>query len=235
MGEEPRTLEYNYKFTLDDGVCKEFHIRLDRRSLRFQGQERSEYPDWTRLSNSQCPNCPLTEDRHPRCPIAENLVDVIDFFKDRLSTEKVTLEVASEARTYVSRTPISPAVSALIGLHMVTSGCPILDKMKPMTQTHLPFSTLRESLYRTLAMYMLAQHFRLRKGLKPDWEMKGLPAFVQEIHGVNAGFCERLGSVCPADANLNAVIRLDSFADSSSYQVEEDELDHLAESFTAHF
>lgn len=235
MGGEADILEYHYKFVFPDGDAKDFCVRLDAGSLRIRSDERDGSPDWTRLSCEQCPNCPLTEDAHPRCPVAESLVGVIDFFKDRLSIETVTLEVSTGPRTYSGETPLAKGVSSLIGLHMVTSGCPILGKLKPMVRTHLPFPTLQETHYRMLAMYMLAQYFRMRKGEKPDWVMEGLVPMVNEIRDVNRSFCARLKSFCQEDASLNAVIRLDCFADSSSLVVEEDRLDRIGESFDAFF
>ncbi|MFC1679596.1 DUF6901 family protein [Elusimicrobiota bacterium] len=228
------TLEYHYKFTFPDGSAQDFCVRLDARSLRIRDEVGSDPPGWTRLGCCQCPNCPLSEDVHPFCPVAKSLVGVIDFFKDRLSIETVSLEVSTEARAYRRDTPLAKGVSSLIGLHMVTSGCPILGKLKPMVRIHLPFPMLPETHYRMLAMYMLAQHFRMTKGKEPDWELKGLIPMLNEIRDVNMSFCSRLKAICPEDASLNAVIRLDCFADSSSVQVEDERLDLISESFDAY-
>jgi len=227
-------IEYRYEFTFPGGEKHRFEVKLDKGSLLLRGEPAAGPPDWTRLSFQQCPNCPLTEDSHPRCPVAERLVPVIEFFKDRISTEVVRLEVHTEARTYVREIPLAKGVSSLMGLFMVSSGCPILGKFKPMVRTHLPFATGPETTYRTLGMYLLAQYFRARKGLEPDWEFRGLVDIIREVGEVNSSFCQRLKAVCAEDASLNAVIRLDCFADSSSLLVQDDLLNGVAESFDAH-
>lgn len=236
MGSEPpKPLDYRYRFSMPDGKVKEFKLRLDGATLRLESPPGGAMPEWTRLSHRQCPNCPLSEDRHPRCPVAVNLVEVIEFFKDLRSSEQVGVEIVSDARAYFKRVPIAVGISALIGITMVTSGCPILDKLKPMVRTHLPFATLEETLYRMVGMYMLLQHFRAKRGEEPDWELKGFLALVEDIRKVNKSFCERLYSVCRADSNLNALVHLDCFVDSSAFQIERKGLAGIEKLFDAYF
>ena len=89
-----------YQFRFDDGSEHELRVELDRATLSMRGPARVMWPDWTRLSYKQCPNCPLDESTHPHCPIARNMVEVVDFLKDRLSYEPVEVSVEVEGRTY---------------------------------------------------------------------------------------------------------------------------------------
>ena len=196
-------------------------------------EPRADYPEWTRLGHVQCPNCPLKEATSPQCPVAARLTDVIEFFKDSVSNDKVTIEIKTSARTYLKEADLSTGISALMGLYMATSGCPILDKLKPMVTTHLPFATLKETLYRLLSNYMLAQYFRARNGKKPDLEMKGFMAMVQEIGAVNKAFCKRLYSICKEDAPLNAVVHLNAFTDSAGFLTAKTSLSNLEKTFHA--
>ncbi|MFX8692384.1 hypothetical protein ABTM44_17715, partial [Acinetobacter baumannii] len=66
-------------------------------------------------------------------------------------------------------------------------------------------------MYRTLSMSLMAQYFRQRRGLKPDWDMERLLDLFEEIRLVNRAFCQRLYAACTKDANVNALIHLDSF------------------------
>jgi len=231
-----KTLDITYKFTLPDGQTKEFQVNLDPETLALKREERADLPEWTQLTHQQCPNCPLKPADSPRCPTAVALVDVIDSFKDSLSSVVADVEIVTEARTYKKHAPLSAGVSGLIGLVMSTSGCPILDKLKPMVREHLPFATLKESLYRFLSMYTLAQFLKgwKGKGQGPDLEMKGLMAFLEDLRTVNRAFCSRLYAVCRKDASLNALVHLDCFADNTQFFLKRKGLDDLARYFHAH-
>ncbi|MBI3300165.1 MAG: hypothetical protein HYZ75_18515 [Elusimicrobia bacterium] len=229
----PTTLDILYRFNLPDGRVKEFPVRLDPDTLTLQNEPPKELPEWTDLSYQQCPNCPLKDT--PRCPTAVALVEVIDFFKDSLSSEQAEVEIVTEARTYRKKAPLAAGVSGLIGLVMSTSGCPVLGKLKPMVREHLPFASLKESLYRFLSMYMLAQGLRAWKGLTPDWEMNGMIKLLEDLRTVNRAFCQRLYAICRKDASLNALVHLDCFADNTAFFLKRKGLDELARYFTAHF
>lgn len=227
------SLRIRYAFNLRNGGIKEFDVALDE-SLRLIPKKRKSYPEWTKLSHHQCPNCPLKESEHPRCPIAANLVDVVRFFKDSISWEEADIEITTEARQYRKQTTLQRGISSLLGIYMVTSGCPIMDKLKPMVKTHLPFATPQETMYRAISMYLLAQYFLYRRGRKPDWKLAKLLKTYEAIRIVNRKFTERLGSTGIQDASLNAVIRLNVFADLATMALEEKGLDDIERLFQAY-
>ena len=145
-------IQFHYKFIFPNNIVKTFEVELDGQTLAVQTAPKDSYPEWTRLSHRQCTNCPLREETHPRCPVAQNLVDIIEFFKHVVSHEEVNVEISTDARTYKKRTAVQNALSSLIGIYMVTSGCPILDKLSPLVGTHLPFASLEEPAYRAISM-----------------------------------------------------------------------------------
>ncbi len=61
-----------------------------------------------------------------------------------------------------------------MGIYMVTSGCPVMGKLKPMVKFHLPFASGEETSYRMVTMYLLAQFFKYKNGKEPDWDLKNL-------------------------------------------------------------
>lgn len=207
-----QTIGIHYRFSLPEGQLQEFQIRLRRDTLALVPQERSDFPAWTRLTHQQCSNCPLRPETHPRCPVAANLVDVVEAFKDLRSYEETGVEITTELRTFRKRVPLQDGLSALVGIYMVTSGCPILDKLRPLVHTHTPFGSLEETTYRAVAMYWLAQWFLRQRGQEPDWELEGLAKIYQEIVTVNSCFHLRILDVHVADAGLNALIQLDCYA-----------------------
>ncbi len=171
---QKKTISFHYKFSLSDGDIREFGLELDSETLSLVRKEKEFYPEWTRLPYHKCPNCPLSDAQHMHCPIAANLVDLVEFFKDSISHEEVDVEITTETRRYVKHTSLQSGISSLIGIYMVTSGCPVMDKLRPMVRTHLPFATGEEAMYRTLSMYLLAQYFLYKRGQKPDWDFEKL-------------------------------------------------------------
>jgi len=83
------TITYQYRFTFKNGVEKTFTVHFNAQTLDLLQAPKDAYPDWTNLDYQQCLNCPLDPDKRFHCPIAINLVDMIDFFKDFPSFEQV--------------------------------------------------------------------------------------------------------------------------------------------------
>lgn len=227
-------LSFHYKFTLSDGNFREFDVELNSETLSLARKEKGSYPEWTWLPYHKCPNCPLSDAQHPRCPIAANLVDLVEFFKDSISYEEVDVEISTEARRYVKRTTLQSGISSLIGIYMVTSGCPVMDKLRPMVRTHLPFATVEETMYRVLSMYLLAQYFLYKRGQQPDWDMEKLTEIYEEIRTVNKSFCQRLSGTHIKDAILNAVVTLNAFADLTNFSLRRKNLAQIGRLFHAY-
>jgi heterodisulfide reductase subunit C len=222
-------ITYNYKFIFNNRVEKEFNIELDRVTFNLIQKEDKVCPEWTKLSCFKCPNCTLN-DQYELCPIAVNMVDVVDYFSNFVSHEPVEVIVTAQERKYIKRVNLQHGVSSLIGIYMVTSGCPILEKLKPMVRFHLPFATIEETKYRAISMYLLAQYFLYQRGIQPDWDLKKLAETYENIRVVNENFCKRLRTIEGKDANLNAVVVLDIFADSVNFSIDSrmvDDLDYL--------
>jgi len=85
---------------------------------------------------------------------------------------------------------------------------PILNKLRPMLATHLPFMSSEESTYRTVSMYLTAQYFLHKSGQPADWELKHLLDLLKECRATNSGYCGRLRSLGIGDAALNALALL---------------------------
>ncbi|MBI5242618.1 MAG: hypothetical protein HY922_02910 [Elusimicrobia bacterium] len=215
-----KTISITYRFTLDNGSVRDFPVYLDRPTLHGIPQMRDSWPDWTRLTFLRCPNCPLSEDMSPRCPVAAHVVDLADAFKDYFSTEQAQVDIIGEVRTLSKRASLSEGVSSVLNLYMMTSGCPIMDKMRPNVRTYLPFATIDETIFRTLAMYMLAQHFVARRGGRGDWHLEHFAEMIEDVRTVNRAFCQRLSHTSLKDVNINAVVHLDCFAELTTHVVQ---------------
>ena len=209
-------------------------MELEKPGLNMRSKRPAALPDWTRLSHHKCSNCPLSEDRHSHCPIAVNLVGVVGAFADVISHQEVDVVVTTESRKYSARVNVTHAVGSLIGIFMATSGCPIMDRLKPMVLTHLPFPTTEESIYRSIAMYLMAQYFRFKNGLGADWNLEKLPEFFEDINLVNQSFVKRLTSFVERDASLNAVVLLNCFAMAAKRIIAHERFEEVEQLFEAH-
>jgi uncharacterized protein DUF6901 len=208
-------MKIEYRFVFANGQEEHFAVRLDPETLAYLPDASAEPPAWTRLENQKCRICPLKEADSPHCPVAVNLEPVLSKFVDHLSYENVDVVVGTEAREYRKKISLQKGISAIFGLIMATSGCPVLDKLRPMVLTHLPLADIEETRYRAISMYLFAQFFRERKGLPPDWNLKGLGKIYADIGALNRDFIRRLHTIEMKDANFNALVGLDCFCLSS--------------------
>ncbi len=213
MNNPEATITYNYRFLFSNGEDKRFILVLDKKTLNLVNPVKTApYPRWTELKTFKCPNCPLEEKKNKYCPLAVNIIELIDFFRTYISYTEVEVIVDTEVRRYSKHTSLQKGISSLMGIYMVTSGCPIMEKLKPMVRYHLPFATLEETNYRAISMYLLVQYFLYRKGGNPDWDLVKLANIYSEIKSVNVNICRKLNELKIEDAVLNAIVNLDYFA-----------------------
>jgi hypothetical protein len=212
-------LRYVYRFQFGDGTRKDFEIELDRRTLELIPPYNRPKPNWTRLKYSQCANCPLPDDV-AYCPVAVNLSNLVEAFKDAYSYEHTHVTVEVPERTYENQTTIQKGLSSILGIYMVTSNCPIMDHLRPMVRFHLPFASSNETVYRAVSMYLTRQYFIWRNGGRPDWELKELDQLYKAVAEVNRGMSERLRNASTADANVNAVIILFTLGELVDHSLE---------------
>lgn len=232
--DEAGLLVISYRFRFADGVERVFVVQLDRETLALRPQPRRTWPEWTNLDYYQCANCPLSIAEHPRCPVAANMVDLIETFRDSISFEDVHVRVETKARVYEKQTSLQRGLAALMGIFMVTSGCPIMNRLRPMVDSHLPFATPDESMYRFMTSYLLGQYFIAKNGGTPDWEYRGFLLLLEEIRRVDIGFSRRLQELRIKDASLNALIILNLFGEMAEMAVTGDEMARIERIYMAH-
>jgi len=231
--EKAETILIRYKFQFEDKTEKHFDIVLNAKTLEVLHTPGMSQPEWTRLSYHQCVNCPLG-DSVRYCPVALNISHLIDEFKFAASYDKTWVVVETAERTYASETTVQNGLSAILGIYMVASNCPVMDYLRPMVRFHLPFATAQETVFRAVSMFLIAQYFRLHKGLSPDWTLEKLVDIYKEVGKVNKGMWNRLSNASSFDANVNALIVLNTFGDALRYSIKKD-LEDLAPLFSHYF
>ena len=207
---EPLRILYDFKFPTAVGTS--FEILLDKQALSLISDQERERPEWARLEFHQCSNCPLNKTLLPYCPIAQNMSMVMREFKDTTAADKVTVTVSVKERQYVKVTSMQEGLSPLLGIIMTTSGCPIMEPLKPMVRYHLPFASLDETVFRMTTMYFMAQYLRSQSGKQPEWGLEGLARIYSEVKKLNKDFGQRMIAASQSDANVRALVKLNVFA-----------------------
>ncbi|MCF7792748.1 MAG: hypothetical protein K9N09_02180 [Candidatus Cloacimonetes bacterium] len=228
---EDLILDFKYHIIDVNGNQKDFKIQVDAKTLSIIPKETEDLPEWSLLEFKQCPNCSLNSEEVKYCPVAKNLFPIMEFFKDSVSFEDSVFVLETKNRNYSKHTSLQQGVSAMIGIIMATSGCPILSKLKPMVRFHLPFASPQETLYRAMSMYLVQQYFKNKKGEEPDWELEGLIKIYEKVHDVNLAFFKRLSYLKGKDANVNSLIILDNFANYVNFSIDRSKLSSIEELF----
>ncbi|SRR5712692_1575217 len=216
---QPDMLKFAYKFKYDNGTEKDFEIHLDPKTLDLILEKRSSKPEWTKLKYEQCENCPLSDDV-VYCPVAVSLSNIVDAFKDATSFDTASVVVETPERNYMKHATLQKGLSSLVGVVMATSGCPVMDKLRPMARFHLPFATQLETFYRVLSMYLTAQLFLKNSGKDPDWDLTKLVEIYKNVSQVNKGMSRRLSAASNKDANVNALVILHAIGEAIPYFIE---------------
>jgi hypothetical protein len=226
-------LKIQYEIGFKNGRKKSFSLDLDPETLELVPTPRDSFPEWAKLGSCKCKNCPLGSEIL-YCPVMANLADVAECFRKDISYEEVHVTIRTPPRNYQREISLQDALRSIFGIYMVTSGCPILDKLRPMVRMHLPFATIQETAYRALSMYVLAQFFIQKKGGTPNWTLDGLGEIYQAIEIVNQGLHERLVKADFNDACLNAIGNLNCYAQFTQMFLEPGQLEKIEKLFAAY-
>lgn len=229
MSDLMRKLSYNFEF--EDGTKKSCDVYLEPKTLQIVRQTKKTPSEWTELNNFECNHCPLDKNEFKYCPVAVSLEELIEFFSNRTSFERVKVTVQTEERSYYKETDIQSAVGSFIGIIMPSSGCPILAKLRPMLRFHLPFATIEETEFRVFATYSLAQFLRHKNGKEPDWELKSLGKLYDDIQKINSNVASKIAKLEKQDASINSVIVLNNFASSVSMNLDDEDFSQLEQLF----
>jgi hypothetical protein len=227
-------MEYTYEFFFENGRKETFTLSLNDETLLLDPLPVESEEEWMALDFNRCSVCTLDPSHHKHCPVAHNLSHVLSHFRNDISHETVTTRVTFSERITEKNGPLEACVSSLMGLIMATSGCPVLDVLRPMAYTHLPFSNEKETTFRAVCAYLTAQAIRKSQGLDPEWDINNVAGIYTGISKLNADFTERMRSLNSQDAILNAVITLDIFAQLSSFALPGDWVNEVKGVFTAY-
>jgi hypothetical protein len=148
---------------------------------------------------------------------------MVNFFKDTTSFKKTTVYVKTKDRAYVKKCSIQEGLFPIFGLIMATSGCPHMEFLKPLARFHLPFSNVEETFFRVSSTYLLKEYLQKKKNNSNDEiSLDGLLKCYSEVEVINQGILDRISSISEVDANKNALIILNSFAQIIGIKLSDD-------------
>ncbi|MBT3310354.1 MAG: hypothetical protein HN382_12620 [Gammaproteobacteria bacterium] len=226
-------MEIEYIFRFSKGRIEQFNLQFDDEDLSLQSGlgEVSEEP-WMVLSNHQCKGCSLDQQTSPLCPVAANLGGMIRPFKEEISHTEVEVEVLFRERKISKCCDLQQGIRSMMGLVMATSGCPLLDKLRPMAYLHQPFSTMDETLFRSVSSYLMAQFLHPSDNQQHNFDLEGVRQLFNDITLTNESFALRIQSIGGRDANINALLGLDIAVKIGGMSVDSDWLEKVKPLFS---
>jgi hypothetical protein len=203
-------------------------VDVNRGEPRF----RSALPNWTQLEHFKCENCPHQTGTLTHCPVAVDLLEVIDALGKIRSTTRVQAIVKLDHREVHAEVDAQTAIQSLLGLVMGSSRCPILGRFHGLAHFHLPFATGEETILRGIFAHLFREFLQAKSGGPGtiDTKLEGLIQFYKEVQVVNRGLVDRFRSASESDASLNAVVNFFSLS-----VLVEISLDEYLEKFDALF
>ncbi len=199
----------HYRFEFDPQTVIEFAI--DEQSDTSYEENLTEVPEWMRLDRYRCEGCPLDPSSRTTCPAAMAMKPVVEAFSHKISYEDVKVTVEQHDVRIEAQTTMQNAVRSLLGLLLALSSCPVVGRLRPMAQFHLPFGTREHTVFRAIGMYLTAQFVREQEGQTPDWSIDGLKEIYENVHKVNDKLADRIRAASKQDATVNSIIILDAF------------------------
>lgn len=213
--------QFHYHFHFVNGPVQEYKISLHPDTLSLiPNSTPTETPEWVHLQYKQCRECPLHTEESANCPIAVNIMELVESFKSVFSYHDCTVVCETAERTYSKKTSVMEGLSAIFGVIMATSDCPVMEFLKPMARFHLPFSTIEETTVRSASMYLLAQYFKYKDQPGMKFDFKTLEKHYQKVQMVNEGLLARITSVGSEDADRNAIVTLHSLSQFLSMEID---------------
>ena len=225
-----------YHFRKTNNSREAFVFELDAASLELISNIPDQPPAWTALDFYQCSNCPLDTANHPHCPLAVNMVNIVNRFEDLISYDEIRVDVITAERCISQITTAQIGISSMLGLVIATCGCPHAVFFRPMARFHLPLASKEETIFRATSMYLLAQYFMKKSGRTADLELEGLTRIYDNMQIVNTAVVERLRAATKTDSSINAIVILDNFAKSLPYAIEKslEDIRYLFSSYLLH-
>lgn len=221
--EDPFRVNVHYRLDFEDGASAEFVVDTDLKSREPTPCSGSPY-EWQRLSTHRCAVCPPSMDDEELCPAISAVLDIIEYFNRHPDHSRAKCTVTLPGKTVTADQGLQEALSALIGLRLASSTCPVLSRLKPLARFHNPFVSPYQTVFRAASMHLLGEYFRMQDGGTPDWTLAGLRKYYDDIGEVNVRISQRLKEARESGSSPVSMMILSVFSVTMSHLFDE----HLA-------
>lgn len=214
-------MEIIYHIEIDGTKIHQFKLIFDKETYLYIPQITKDLPKWTELEVLKCENCPIQGEVY--CPAAVNIFDIVSKTGKNISYESVKVLVKTKDRSYIKVTDLQSALFSLMGISLATSRCPHFKFLRAMAIFHLPFSTIDDTMVRAIGFYLTQKYFKSLNGLADNkLEIDGLKKLYEQLEVVNKGLASRINLATSGDANKNAIVTLNLFAQMFSMAFQQD-------------
>lgn len=99
-------IPFKYIFILPGENQIQIDIQIDAQNLNIINHSSDPLPGWAGLAFFQCPHCPLTITTHTHCPLAANLVNIVNQLDNLYSYHEIQVKVVMKNRTISKKTTV---------------------------------------------------------------------------------------------------------------------------------
>jgi hypothetical protein len=140
---EPFHIQYNFEFKNSQKEVIDLFLNAETLDLLLYDIP-EELPSWAALDFHKCSICELDSKTNSYCPIAVQLVKIIEICKKILLQKTVLVSITTADRSTYREESAQKGIVSLMGLIMATSGCTQTSFFKPMARFHLPSKGKKE-------------------------------------------------------------------------------------------
>ena len=102
----------------------------------------------------------------------------------------MTVEVPE--RVFYKETSLQSGIFSMIGTVNITSGCPVLSKIRPMVRCHLPFASSEATTFRSASVFLLRKYLEFKnKDVLYQLNWQELADELEQVSNVNLGLTGR--------------------------------------------
>lgn len=208
----------------------DFYLTIPHRDTDPQSCRWPRTPDWTRLSCHQCSVCPLSSVNTEYCPLAYDMIDLVDHFSRSKSCDKVHFHMWTRGEMHSLHTDLKRALAYLYAAILAASSCPYASLLSPVSKFWKSFPDTDDVMFYTTSFRLLGDYLHE----VPDNNAEEMSLDSSKACTVSVIFHNlllRLRESSASDANIKALIKNIQWSYASRHSRKE-LVDHLKKYFS---
>lgn len=148
-------VQINIQLTRDNDEKHSFSFNTAESKSLLDFNDLENLPDWVKLNEQQCPQCPFSADKLEWCPCAVELIELVERFPNLPSYEKLKYELKRDDLYMQKEMDAQNALAGIFFLRLTFSGCPIFKSDVWSWKYFSPATDLNNILFRRLAINLV--------------------------------------------------------------------------------